>query len=421
MGSKRPLILGISIALTLILAIVLILSGCSSSSTPAAETNTPAATTSASGGQIIIGAVDSMTGDNTETGAQELWAYKQAVKDINAQGGIDVNGTKMPVRLIVEDDQSTSDGGAAAMEKLIKVDGAKIILSTNITPINQAAATVADKYHVYYAISCSWADVIAQGNYQWASDMFFSSADAATTPFLIWSKQPADQRPQRLAVLMEDDPDGAGFGQGFVAAAKKYGYDIVDMDKYTVGTNDYSSNILKMKSTNADALLWLGSTTDGITLIRQIKAANLNLKYIHGWKGMWPYEFQQSLGADANYIIHDGFWSPSFGAPGSEQLEKEFETDHNGQTSVTVGLYYASAQVVFQAIHNAGSTDPAKVRDAVFGHTFNGTTMGDVTFGSNGIWTEQALALQWMNGQSYPVWPIVSNYSLKWMPPWNQR
>jgi branched-chain amino acid transport system substrate-binding protein len=361
-----------------------------------------------------------MTGVNVLTAQEQMWGQKQAVDDVNAKGGVNIGGKMMKIRLVFEDDQSTPEGGAAAMEKLIKVDKVDLALSSNITPINQAAGNVAEKYGVYYAINTSWTDFIEGLNYKWVSDMFASTSSAATGPFDVWSTMPEAERPTKIAVLTEDNADGQGFGQGFKDAAVKYGYEIVDYDAYTPGSKDYSSNILKMKSTGADALLWLGSPPDGITLLQQIKAQNLNLKYIHGFKGFWDVQFPNSLGKDANYIIHDGFWVETLPYTGAKELGQKFRDTHNGQDSVSVGLPYASVQVVVQAIEKAGSYESAKVRDEVFGGTFNGTVMGDLTFTEKGICTTPLLALQWMDGKRIPVWPNVGN-KLLWLPPWDQR
>ena len=56
---------------------------------------------------------------------------------------------------------------------------------------------------------------------------------------------------------------------------------------------------------------------------------------------MWANDFQTALGADANYVVHDGFWSASLPYPGNTQLDQEFRAAHNGLDSITVGLYYA--------------------------------------------------------------------------------
>jgi branched-chain amino acid transport system substrate-binding protein len=368
-----------------------------------------------------MGSLKSLTGVNVLTAQEQQWAEQQAVKDINAAGGVMYQGKKIPIRLVYEDDQSTADGGASAMQKLIQVDKVDLVLSTNITPINEAAATVADKYGIYFAINTSWTDFIRKDAFKNTTDMFFSTTSAAQTPFLIWNSFPADQRPKKPAVLTEDNPDGQGFGAGFQAQAPALGYTLASYDAYTPGTKDYSSNILKLKNAGVDALLWLGSPPDGITLIQQIKAQNLNLIYTHGFKGMWPVEFPKALGADANYCIHDGFWSASLGYPGAKQLSDQYVAAHNGSDSVSIGLTYASVQVVSMAIANANSLDGLTLRNAVAGHSFKGTTMGDVTFDAAGICETPSVALQWWNGVRQPVWPASSSWTLKWAPPWNQR
>ena len=165
----------------------------------------------------------------------------------------------------------------------------------------------------------------------------------------------------------------------------------------------------------------MGLPQDGINLVQQIKAQNLNLDYLHGWNGFSDVQFPKALGPDANYIIHDGFWTDALGYPGSKELSDRFKAAHNGNDSVSIGLPYASVQIVAMAIEKAGSYDSTKVRDAVRGGTFKGTMMGDVTFNANGICVTPLLALQWWNGQRMPVWPQVPTWQLKQMPPWDQR
>ena len=106
--------------------------------------------------------------------------------------------------------------------------------------------------------------------------------------------------------------------------------------------------------------------------------------------------------------------------PGAAELGQKFRDAHDGKDSVSVGLPYASVQVVVQAIERAGSYEAAKVRDEVFNGSFTGTVMGDLIFDADGICEVPLLALQWMDGERIPVWPDVGN-TLQWMPPWNER
>jgi branched-chain amino acid transport system substrate-binding protein len=372
--------------------------------------------------EILVGAINSLTGVNVMTGEQQKWAYERAVFDINAKGGVNVKdlGKKLPMRLIFSDDKSSAAGGAEAMEKLIKLNKVDFALSSNITPINIAAGTVAEKYKVFFFITSSWLDQVGDQKFKWCSDFFFSTVTASEPPFDIWGLQPKAERPKAIWLMMEDNPDGQGFASGFRGHAKDLGYNIAVDEAYTPGTKDFTPSILKAKAAKCDALLWLGFPPDSITLIRQIKEQGLNLKYIHGWKGFWPTEFYQSLGKDSNYIIHDGFWAETLPYPGCKELGQLFK-DTFGMDSVNVGLYYANPLVLKQAIEKAGSLKSAKVRDVMFSGQFTakGTTMGDLKFNDKGLHLTPCLALQWMDGKRVPIWPAVNK--LQWAPDWDKR
>ena len=96
---------------------------------------------------------------NALTGAEQKWAQEKAAADMNAKGGIKLADGKMhKIVLKFADDKSSTTEAAAAMEKLIKSEGIKIVLSSNITPYNQAAATVAEQYGAFFQINTSWID-----------------------------------------------------------------------------------------------------------------------------------------------------------------------------------------------------------------------------------------------------------------------
>jgi branched-chain amino acid transport system substrate-binding protein len=373
--------------------------------------------------EILVGAINSLTGVNVMTGEQQKWAYERAVFDINAQGGVNVKdlGKKLPIRLIFVDDKSTAAEGAAAMEKLIKLNKVDFALSSNITPINIAAGTVAEKYKVFFFITSSWLDQVGDQKFKWCSDFFFSTVSASASPFDVWKAQkPKAEHPKAIWLMMEDNPDGQGFASGFRGHAKNLGYNIAVDEPYTPGTKDFTPSILKAKAAKCDALFWLGFPPDSITLIRQIKEQGLNLKYMHGYKGFWPTEFYQTLSKDSNYIIHDGFWAETLPYPGCKELGQLFK-DTFGMDSVNIGLYYANPWVLKQAVEQAGSLKAEKVRDIMFSGKFiaKGTTMGDLNFNDKGLHLTPCLALQWMDGKRLPVNPKV--YDMKWAPDWDKR
>ena len=99
----------------------------------------------AAGNEIVIGAPISLTGPLAGDGQEQKWAYEQAVADVNAGGGLAVGGKKLPVRLVIADDESSEGKVATALENLIKVQKVDALLSTHSGPMNIAGAIVAEK------------------------------------------------------------------------------------------------------------------------------------------------------------------------------------------------------------------------------------------------------------------------------------
>jgi branched-chain amino acid transport system substrate-binding protein len=387
----------------------------------------PAQAPAAAKTEILVGAINSMTGVEAMVGNEHRWAYEQAVRDINAKGGVYVKelGKKLPMKLIVADDQSTPAGTTAAAEKLIKLEKVDFLLGSVDTPLNINGSAVAEKYKKVYVTTTFFPEMFDSLKLSWVADSFFSIAELAGSAAACLDPIPAAQRPKNFCILVEDNADGQGFGGGAKATLEKYKYHLALMESYTPGSKDFSSSILKMKKANVDAIITLCSSTDGITFIRQMKEANFAPKYIWGARGFWPIEFGEALGKDANYMISDGHWAEALGAPGSKELGDKYRAKFGAtKYSVTIGNFYSLVQALAQAIEKAGSIDSKKVRDVFYSGTFvaKNTTEGDLRFNNHGLAQFKAVALQWMDGKRMPVYPYSPKiWTIKLMPPWDKR
>jgi len=389
--------------------------------------STPVPAPAAEKKEILLGALNSMTGIEAMVGAEHRWAYQQAVKDINAKGGVYVKdlGKKLPLKLIVVDDESDVAKAAAAAEKLIKLEKVDFVLGSVSTPLNINGASVAEKYKKLYVGTTFFPEMFAEQKFKWVAASFFSIAKLAGSAAACLDPLPAASRPKNFCVFIPDDPDGQGFGAGAKTTLANYKYNLALYEPFTAGGKDFSASILRMKAAGCDALITLLSSADGITLIRQLKESKVNLKYIWGAKGFWPIEFGEALGKDSDYIISDGHWAEELGAPGSKELGNKYRAEY-GKTkySVTIGNFYSLVQHLAQAIEKAGSIDNAKVRDVYYSGTFvaKDTTEGDLAFNKIGIAEFPAVALQWMDQKRMPVYPPSPKvWTIKLIPPWDKR
>ena len=378
--------------------------------------------------EILIGAINSMTGGEAMVGVEHRWAYEQAVRDINARGGLFVKefNKKLPVKLIIADDQSSPAGASAAAEKLIKLDKVDFLLGSTDTPFNINIAAVSEKYKKLLVTTTFFPENFAEQKLSWAVDSFFSIAELGNSAAASLDPIPPAQRPKNFCVLVEDNEDGQSFNKfGAGPVLEKYKYHVALLESYTPGSKDFSSSILRMKDANVDAIITLCSSTDGMTFIRQMKEANFAPKYIWGARGFWPIEFGESLGKDANYIISDGHWAEALGAPGSKALGDKYRAKYGPtKNSVTIGNFYSLVQALGQAIEKAGTLDNTKIRDLFYSGTFvaKDTTEGDLAFNKQGLAQFKAVALQWMDGKRMPVYPVSPKiWTIKLMPPWDKR
>ncbi len=372
--------------------------------------------------EILIGAPISMTGLLAPDGLDQKWSYEKAVEDVNAKGGIYIKEAdrKLPVRLVFADDQSDPAKVTDAMERLIRIEKANLILSTHGGDLNMAGALAAEKYKKLYVITTMWSHDWGPKKFKWSTLFFYDAGAGAEVPFRIWQTLPENERPKNPALVMEDSPDGQGFGGAFKANAEKYGVRFGMDEPWAMGAKDYSSYILKMKARGIDSIILFGNPTDSITFVRQMKEQNFSVPYLHGWKGTWTNEFHEELGKDSNYVLADGFWSMDYPYPGVKELSERYLNEKK-KGSVSIGMFYANAQVLLKAIEASGSLDPKTVRDAIAGHEFKDTVQGDVTFDETGLGLISSTASQWWGDRLHLVYPAQGDWKLKLAPAWDQR
>lgn len=373
--------------------------------------------------EILIGTNLPLTGILAMAGQEQQWAYQTAVDDVNKTGGVFVKefGKKLPVRLIVADDESDPGKAAAAVERLIKMDKVDLLLGGFAAPFGVIPGCItAEKYKKYYHTTICLIPPWLEHKFKWSTLFFFDLVQACNVPFEIWNTLPKDQRPKKPALIMEDTFDGRAFAGIFREQAKKHGYTFALDEPWAVGAKDYSAQIIKAKSLGVDAILIFGADTDCITFVRQMKENKLNVTYFHGWKGTWAGEFWAALGKDAQYVLSDGFWSMDFPFPGARQLGERYYEKFK-KYSVSIGATYGLCQILWQAIEKAGSLDSAKVRQAVLANEFQ-TVMGKVKYDANGVATFVSTAHQWWDGKQMTVYPFnATKYKIKLAPPWDKR
>src|SRR5574337_151445 len=137
--------------------------------------------------EIVIGAPVSTTGLLAADGLDQKWSYEQAVADVNAKGGIFIKaaGKKLPVKLVIADDQSDPAKVTDAMERLIKIDKVDLLLSTHGGDLNMAGALAAEKYKKFYMITTMWPHMWTPKKFKWSALFFYDAGGGAEGTIII--------------------------------------------------------------------------------------------------------------------------------------------------------------------------------------------------------------------------------------------
>jgi branched-chain amino acid transport system substrate-binding protein len=278
----------------------------------------------------------------------------------------------------------------------------------------------AEKYKTYYHGTVVWIPDFLKHNFQWCTVYFMTIESMCIAPFEVWNSLPEEQRPKRPALFLEDSTDGRQIAGLLTALAEKYGYKIVLEVFMEMDAKDYSYQIIDAKSAGVDAIIMFANVPQSVTLVRQMKKMNFNIKFLQGFKGTWASEFYDVLGEDSDYVLCDGFWSEDYPFPKAKELGRRYYDDFE-KHSVGAGMYYSLCQILWQAIEKAGTLDSAKVRQAVLDNEFD-TVMGKVDYDDRGIALFTPASFQWWQGKQQLVYPVeLSKFKVKITPPWDER
>jgi len=399
---KRP---GLLRPVVVLGAATLALAACSSGTAD----NPSGGATGDSSAPVVLGSSLSMTGPLGQFGVALKAGYEQLVTDVNAAGGVDVDGKKRPLKLVVLDNRSDPNTTTQQTRELVLQDGAVAILGACTPPIVVPGALAAEQQKVPFVTTCAPVKAFQGGNpngWHYAWDVFFDEQEQATHALGALAKAESGKK---LAVFTDNEPDGVFERALYTASAPTSGLQVVGDYTFPVGTTDYSSFISDAKAKGADLVVAQMIPPDGIALWKQAKAANFSPKAAFVAKAATGASWGAGLGDVANGTLTEAWWSPTAGKGNTQALTgtlgKQFG-DNISDLNIAV-LGYSVANIASDAISAAGSTDPTKVNDA-FAKTDKDYALGHVKFNDKGTAvTPILLLMQWQSGKIVQVDPPV--------------
>ncbi len=371
------------------LVCALLVAGCGKSNDAPAGGGTAAA--GATGGEIKIGEFASLTGKEGTFGVSSHEGTLLAVEQINAAGG--VLGKKL--NLTTEDDLSKAGEPATAVNKLISRDGVVAVLGEVASSRSLEAAPICQSSQIpMISPSSTNPKVTATGDYIFRVCFIDPFQGTVMANFAIKTL-----KAKKVAVFIDVKSDySMGLAKFFKEGFTKAGGEIVSELDYNGGDKDFKAQLTEIKSKGVDAIFVPGYYTDVALICIQAKQLSITVP-LFGGDG-WESPDLVNIGKDA--VEGDYFsthYAPEVDTPQSKAFVESYKKRFNGKVpDAMAALGYDSVAILADAMKRAGTTDGAKVRDALAATKNFACVTGVTTINAQRDATKPAVIMQVKNG-----------------------
>lgn len=365
------------IALTLSACLTIgALAGCGSSSSSSSDS-----TDQASGGNVIkIGVFEPQTGENGGGGLQEVYGIRYANQ---VYPTVEIGGTEYTIELVEVDNKSDKTEAVTAAQKLVS-EGVVGILGSYGSGVSIAAGDIFAEAGIP-AIGCSCTNPQVTSGNDWYFRVCFIDPFQGT----VMANYAIQNGYESAAIITQlGDDYSSGLGSYFKSAFEELGGTIVAEEQFQTNQSDFKAILTNIKAANPDIIFAPSSITTAPLIIKQAREMGITSVIAAGdtWENATIIE---NAGADAEGIVLSTFYDEA--APANDEAAsfltgfKEYLTSIGEPDVIPAvsALGYDAYLTLVQAIKDAGSTDPAAVRDALVNVQVTGVT-GDIKFDENG-------------------------------------
>lgn len=303
--------------------------------------------------QVVIGVLTDKNSIYAEFGGEgSVVAAKLAIEDHGGQA------LGKPIKLVSGDHQNKADIGLATVRRWYDVEGVDAVFdvlnSGMALPIQLLAA---EKDKLVFVSGANNKDLNGKScsphGYTWGYDSY--SLSKAVVSGLMQQEGP---KAKKWFFITLDYAAGHNIEADSAAVVKANGGEVVGSVRYSLGTNDFASALLKAQASGADVI---GLATGGRDLQNIIKqAGEFGLKQKIATIFLTTTDIQ-GLGLDVAKglpMTVDYYWDRD---DGSRKFAERFKKIHGKVPTNTQASVYSAVNHYLKAVTKAGATDTQKV------------------------------------------------------------
>ena len=341
--------------------------------------------------------------------------------------GLMIGGTKYPVEILVRDSQSNPSRAAEVAAELITKDKVTLMLASSTS---DTVNPVADQCELN-GVPCITTDTpweayfFGRGGepgkgFDWTYHFFWGASQIVQTFTGLWNSIETNKV---VGALWSNDPDGVALSdpqKGLPPAYAKAGFKVIDTGLFTPLSNDFSAQIAKLKSAQADIVTGVFLPPDFATFWTQCGQQGYKPKAATIAKALLFPASMEALGDRGAGLSSEEWWSPDHpfksGLTGQSaaQLCEAFSKATGRQWLQPIGFKHALLEVALDVLKRTRTIDdPKSIMDAIAATDYQ-SIVGPVSW-KNGpvknVSTTPLVGGQWEKGTRFKYEIKIANNS----------
>ncbi|MRJ45987.1 ABC transporter substrate-binding protein [Fundicoccus ignavus] len=353
---------------------------------------------------ILVGANYELSGYSASYGVALFEALELAVEQVNANGGL-LDGR--PVELVYADNQSDKTETVSVATKLIE-DGVVAIVGPGATDVAMVQSQIIEDAGVPTLIPAATADHLTTNPEGDVYNYLFRLASTYTFQANAAARFAQDQFGATKAVVLVDQSNDYSVGQAgpFVEEFERLGGEIVREESYTGGETDFMGILTTLLAEDFDVIYLPAFYTEGGLITKQAREMGITQPILSG-HGFASDTLVELAGAEnATDLYYTSHFHTGSESPVVQEFIAAYEAKFGKKPDTFGALGYDAANLLFQAIEDAGSTDRDAVRDAIENtQQFDGVT-GSFSFDDYHNAVKTAPMLHMVNGEIVDVFEV---------------
>lgn len=343
---KRLKIVGTLLGVTMMSAV---LSGCGGQKN-ADDANT-----------IKIGANFELTGNAANYGSAALDGLRLAVKEVNDAGGID--GKKIELEEV--DSKSEASESANATTKLVTDKVSAIVGPATTGDVLASSPIVTDSKIPLIAPAATSPKVTVDDNGKVKPFVFRSCFIDPQQGEVMSTFAVKTLHAKTAAIYVDSSTDySKSLGKVFREKFEASGGQIVDEEAFVQKDQDFKTTLTKIKAANPDIIFIPAYYEEVGKIVKQARELGITAPLL-GTDGWDDTKVIDIAGKDP---LNNTFYSTHYSDQDKDvqNFIKMFEKENNGkEPNVFAALGYDAGKMLIEAIKQAKSSDPQKIRDAL--------------------------------------------------------